>query len=117
MEISNETMIVRGVYRSPSGIEPLFLDFYEPLIDNDYITGSNAILTGGLKQIIRHPTRCTKTSRTLVDHLYTNIAYSKETKREYGMISHHEVIGTELRTSTETKKSFIIRRDFSEKDK
>ncbi|KAL3278948.1 hypothetical protein HHI36_016466, partial [Cryptolaemus montrouzieri] len=46
MEISNETMIVGGVYRSPNGKEPLFLEFYEQLIDNDYITGRNAILTG-----------------------------------------------------------------------
>ncbi|KAL3287282.1 hypothetical protein HHI36_001758, partial [Cryptolaemus montrouzieri] len=137
MEISNETLIVKGVYRLPNNKEPLFLDFYKQLIDNNYITGSNAILTGnfninlldnsvykerllnismsgGLKQIHR-PTRCIKTFGTLVDHLYTNIAYSKETNREYGMMGDQEVIGTELRTSTETKKCFFIRRGFSEK--
>ncbi|KAL3283070.1 hypothetical protein HHI36_006227, partial [Cryptolaemus montrouzieri] len=137
VHINNESVIIGGTYQSPSGKELLFLDFFERLLENDlYVSRSCVVLTGdfnvnlqennlytrrllnilsgGSRQIIQHPTRYTEQFRTLVDHLYTNIAHLKEIARQYAMISDHKIIGTKFKLDDGENKEIVTSGDFSE---
>lgn len=133
LNLLKEKVILGGVYRSPNGIDIAdFFNKFESSLDADYIIRNSAIIaedfninmlensqhakrllnitnTCGFKQIVTKPTRCTKDSKTLVDHVYTNFTKIKETDRKYPIISDHETIGLQLdydSAITETRKYF-----------
>lgn len=53
----------------------------------------------GFKQIITKCTHITKTSKSLIDHIYTNNYSLIELPNEYTQLSDHKIVGVELRTT------------------
>ena len=97
---SNKSIIISSIYNHPSNDIKLFkeklLEKIEIInlqnkkfiiggdINIDFISNQkqitcykNDLLSQGISQLVKLPTRCSKKSKTLIDHLYTNIPEEK----------------------------------------
>ncbi|XP_060561384.1 uncharacterized protein LOC132721143, partial [Ruditapes philippinarum] len=134
LEIKNnqqKTFILGYIYRPPSSPANWNLDL-EQILDKIYIENKEIILTGdfnynydpltlstnntcwnnitnsfNLKQVVEEPTRVTKTSKTIIDHLYTNFPHniSEITIPQLSISDHFPICFTRKISNTITKKS------------
>lgn len=128
----HEKVVFGGFYRSPHGKILDFLNFFDSIFETEFISQHKGVLAGdfninlmenstyskrcsdiasaaGFRQIIKLPTRCTKDSQTLVDHIYTNIAHMEEVERKFPILTDHEIIGTSLSTNMANENCEFMR--------
>nr|CAI5816918.1 unnamed protein product [Callosobruchus analis] len=69
--------------------------------------------SAGFNQIVANPTRCTDTSQTLIDLIFTNIHRLQEDARNMPSFTDHEIISTSIPAKIENRPDIILKRNLT----
>nr|CAI5828305.1 unnamed protein product [Callosobruchus analis] len=69
--------------------------------------------SAGFNQIVANPTRCTDTSQTLIDLIFTNIHRLQEDARNIPSFTDHEIISTSIPAKIENRPDIILKRNLT----
>ena len=140
---SNNVTNILGIYRPPSGDVSVFLDKLEELIENYNLTKNDSIIMGDfniclLKEIndnlnglnnmmsryyfspmINKPTRVTKTTLSIIDHIWVNFVCKSNSKIIISDITDHYICVSNFDRLNDDKNELIKLkfRDLSGKNK